>query len=232
MNSCTTNTNRKMAVTWKKSPRFTRCPYRDQSQATNAAAATRGRARRQVERLAELQEEERGFDAFAADHQQREQKHAGERPNAGAHRLGVQVLLDLALHAPAGPPHVDGQRGHGDGRHEGQRPIQPLLVGGVVEQVPPAGADGDGGDNAPVDGLGQLGAPALAQVRQADGHDEERFEPFPERDDERLQHDPNTPNTLELRLNLRKLQSSLLPKNPTGQVSNGEMQRGTRWTLR
>ena len=26
MSSCTTNTKRKMAVTWKKSPRFTRCP--------------------------------------------------------------------------------------------------------------------------------------------------------------------------------------------------------------
>ena len=40
----------------------------------------------------------------------------------------------------------------------------------------------------PVHGRDQLAPPALAQVRKADRDDEEGFEPFTKRDDERLQH--------------------------------------------
>ncbi len=43
--------------------------------------------------------------------------------------------------------------------------------------------------DAPVNGGNELMSPALAQVREADGDDEKGLEPFPEGDDERLQHD-------------------------------------------
>ena len=50
-------------------------------------------------------------------------------------------------------------------------------------------AQGDGGRDAPVDGRDQRAPARLAQVREADGDNEERFEPFPESDDEGLQHE-------------------------------------------
>ena len=42
--------------------------------------------------------------------------------------------------------------------------------------------------DAPMNRRNQLGAVALAQIRQADGDDEERFEAFAKSDDKRLQH--------------------------------------------
>ena len=47
----------------------------------------------------------------------------------------------------------------------------------------------NGQHDAPVHGGNQFAPAALAEVGEADGDDEEGFEPFPERDDERLQHD-------------------------------------------
>ena len=118
-----------------------------------------------------------------------------------------------------GPPHVHRERQHRHGRHERQRPFEPLLVGGVEEQVATDAAHRHGDDDAPVHGLGQLAASALAQVREADGDDQEGFESFAEGDDERLQHDARTPYP-ENETQSQNLNVSLLPPNPTGQVSN------------
>ena len=105
----------------------------------------------------------------------------------------------------------------GAGRHERKGPFEPFLVGGVVEQVAAGRADHDGGDDAPVDGRARSRAPALAQVGQADGDDQEGFEPFAEGDDERLQHvgfhgETETQSQNDV--------LSLLPANPTGQVGD------------
>ena len=86
---------------------------------------------------------------------------------------GSQPPLDLALHVLAGAPHVNGQRGDGHGGDDGQRPLQPLLVGGMIEKVAAGGADRERGDDAPVDGLDELRTAGLAKVGEADGDDEE-----------------------------------------------------------
>ena len=83
---------------------------------------------------------------------------------------------------------MDGHRRDGDGRDERRGAVQPFLVGGVIEEVTAARADDDGRENAPVNGLGEVGAPAPAQVREADGDDQKGFESLAEGDDERLQH--------------------------------------------
>src|SRR5262249_51521782 len=69
-----------------------------------------------------------------------------------------------------------------------QRAVQPLLVGRVIQQVAAEGADAERHRQAPVHGAGQLRAARLTEVRQADRDDEERFEAFPQCDDERLEH--------------------------------------------
>ena len=75
------------------------------------------------------------------------------------------------------------------GGDEGERTVEPFLVQRVEEQIAADGADRDGDADAPVDGRGQRRASRLAQVRQADGDDQESFEALSKGDDKRLQHD-------------------------------------------
>ena len=66
-----------------------------------------------------------------------------------------------------------------------------------------------------MNGRNELAPPGLPQVGEADGDDEKRLEPFPEGDDERLEHVPpwqtrNRPGLL----------SSVVSRSPTGQVGD------------
>ena len=78
--------------------------------------------------------QQRGFHAFARDHQQREQEHAGKRGGAGLHRRRLQMSFDVSLDALRGAPHVHRQRGHRHGRGERENAFPQRLVGGAVEQ--------------------------------------------------------------------------------------------------
>ena len=100
----------------------------------------------------------------------------------------LQLAFDFALDAPRGAPHVHGQRGHRDGRDERQNAFPQRLVGGAGKE--PAGDDAEDHRNgdAPLHGRHQMPAAALAQIREADGDDEEGLEAFAKRDDECLQH--------------------------------------------
>src|SRR5580765_825017 len=138
----------------------------------------RRRTHNQVQGIAELHQQKGCLHAFAANHEQREQKHARQCANAGPFGGRPEMSLDFALHPPAGSPHVDRQRRYRNGGDESQRTLEPFLVGGVVQEVTAEGADRDRCRDAPVNSLRQLPPPALAQVRKADGDDEERFQPL------------------------------------------------------
>ena len=77
----------------------------------------------------ELEQEQRRLDAFAADHQQGEQKYADERARRPAAPLDVlQASFDVAFHPAARAPHVDdhpGDRRRGDER---ERAFEPFLI--------------------------------------------------------------------------------------------------------
>src|SRR5204862_259375 len=66
------------------------------------------------------------------------------------------------------------------------------------------------------DGGHQLVAAALAQIRKADGDNQERLESFAERDDKRLEHPCNP---IKMRSDLR-MTGQFTSAYPTGQVGN------------
>jgi len=168
---------------------ITRPQPRDPRRAKHAGS----RSDDQMHGLSDLQKEQRRLDALAAHHQQREEEDTDERRGAGPDARRVQPHFDVALHAPARAPHVDDHPRDRHGRNQGERPFEPFLVGGVIQQVAAEDADGERDGDAPVHGGCQGDAPRLAQVRQADGDDEKGFEAFPKSDDERLEHDWSRP---------------------------------------
>src|ERR1700682_3303062 len=91
------------------------------------------------------------------------------------------------------------------------------MVGRPLEQHRRADADQDRQRDAPANRRDQLQPAALPQIREADGDDEEGFEPFAERDDERLVHVKSVP--LKMRLSLR-ISVQCTPAYPTGQVGD------------
>ena len=98
----------------------------------------------------------------------------------------LQPAFDIALHPASGTPHVDDHPGHRGGGDDGERPVEQFLIGRIEQRVAAEQAGANRSGDPPVDGGDQAGATGLAQVGQADGDDEERFEPFPEGDDEGL----------------------------------------------
>ncbi len=151
--------------------------------------AADGGANDEIRRLVQLHEQQRRFHAFPADHQQREEKHAGERRDSGLHRRCLQPSLDVAFHAAAGAPHVDGHPAHRHGGDERERTVEPFLIQRVEQQVAAERAHGDGDADAPVHCGGERRTTRLAEVRQADRDDQKSFETLAKRDDKRLEHD-------------------------------------------
>ena len=99
-----------------------------------------------------------------------------------------QTSLDGAFHMPARAPHLHRQGGHRDRRDEGQRPFEPFLVRRPIEEVSAGGADGEGGDDAPVNRANQLRPPRLPKISEADRDNQEGFDAFPQGNDEGLEH--------------------------------------------
>ena len=104
-------------------------------------------------------------------------------------RRGLEPPFDVPLDVPAGPPHVDDERADQSGRDQGQDALPERLIGGPGEEDARDDADDDRRDDAPVHRRDQAVPTRFSEVGEADGHDEERFQPFPQRHDERLQHD-------------------------------------------
>jgi hypothetical protein len=111
----------------------------------------------------------------------------------------MEMPFDVPLDAPRGAPHVHGERGDRDGCGNGQQPFPQCLVGSPLEEIGGTDAQQDGDGNAHVHRRDQIAPPALAEIRQADGDNQECFEPLAEGDYKRLEHvwDPET------RLNLK-----------------------------
>ena len=75
--------------------------------------------------LAQLHQEQRRLDAFAADHQQREEEYAEKRRSARLHARLAQMALDVALHPAPRAPHVhDHPRDRHRGNHR-ERSVEP-----------------------------------------------------------------------------------------------------------
>jgi len=146
------------------------------------------RTERQVHGLAQLHQEQRRLEPLARDHQQREEEHAEERGGARTARRRFEPPFDVALHAPAAPPHVHGEPRHRCGGHHRQGPFEPFLVGDMEQRVATDGAHHERHGNPPVDSGHERKPARLAQERQTDGDDQKGFEPFTPRDDERLKH--------------------------------------------
>src|SRR5947209_2604185 len=87
-----------------------------------------------------------------------------------------------------GPPHMDSERSNRDRRYDGQDAFPERLIGRAGEQEGGADTDRHGERYAPPDGGNEFPAPALLQVRKADGDDEEGFKTFAQGDDKRLDH--------------------------------------------
>ena len=121
---------------------------------------------------------------------------------AGASPLarGAQTALDGPFHAPARAQHLHSQGSHRDRRNEGERPLEPFLVRRAIEEVPADGADGEGGDDAPVNRANQLRPSRLPEISKADRDNQEGFDPFPQGDDKGLEHDGSAS---KMRLSLR-----------------------------
>ena len=151
-----------------------------------------GGTEHQVDRAAPLRHQrahqQRRFHPLARDHQEREEEHAGESPSAHLGRRHRQAMLDIALDGLGVPPHVDDERGDQDRGGERQHPFPQRLVRGALEEDCGDDAQHHRGRDAPVHRRDELWAAALAEIRKADGDDEKRLEPFPEGDDEGLQH--------------------------------------------
>jgi len=131
----------------------------------------RRRRRSQIESFAQLHEQQRGFHAFAADHEHREKQHAEKRRGTATETRGLQSTFDVAFHPSARTPHVNDHPGHRRGGQQRERTFQKFLVRGVEEEVPGTDADGERDCDAPVNGGRQVGPPGLAQVRETDGND-------------------------------------------------------------
>src|SRR5262245_43505298 len=96
--------------------------------------------------------------------------------------------FDILLDVPGGSPHVDRQRRD---RNRGDNPKDALpesLICRAGEQKRRANADGNRETNSPVDRREEPKTTALFQKGDADGNDEEGFEPFTQSDDECLKH--------------------------------------------
>ena len=146
------------------------------------------RADRQMHGLAQLHQQQRGFHSLAADHQQREEEYAEERAAARSCARLPQMPFNVAFHAASGTPHMDDHPEDGHGRDDGERTVEPFLVGGMEKQPAAEGAHAERNGNAPVHRGSQLSAARLTEVGKADGDDEEGLEPFAKSDDERLKH--------------------------------------------
>ena len=72
---------------------------------------------------------------------------------------------------------------------ERQHPFPERLVGRLGEEHAGGDADENRRQNPPPHGRNQALPAGFPQVGEADGHDEERLEAFPQRHDERLHHD-------------------------------------------
>ena len=99
-----------------------------------------------------------------------------------------EVPFDVALDAPRGAPHVDGQRRHRTAATSASTPSQSAWFEARWNRYAAPMLMQHRERDAPVHGGHQLAPPALAQIREADGDDEKGFEPFAKGDDERLQH--------------------------------------------
>ena len=134
----------------------------------------------------------RRLHALARDHQQREDEDAPERaPRRPGRDEAVELAFDVLLHVPPGAPHVDRQRRHEEGGDDAEDAFPERLVARLGEQQPGADAQRDRRGDAPVNRRNQRPAAGLPQVGEADGDDQKRLEPFPERDDECLEHGCN-----------------------------------------
>jgi hypothetical protein len=101
------------------------------------------------------------------------------------------MTLDIAFDPLGGEPHVHGQRRDEDGSRNREHAFPQGMIGGALEQDGGGDADEHREADAPMHRGNQLPAPALAQVRQADCHDQERFQSFTKCDNERLEHESN-----------------------------------------
>ena len=141
-----------------------------------------------------------------------------------------QPAFDVALHVPAGPPHVDDERGDEHGRRKRQNAFPERLIARALQQNAEPDADGRRHGDAPVNG-GDEAAAGFSEVRQADGDDQKRFEPFTEGDDERLQHRwvprPSAENENDLSLTIESIATY-----PTSQVGYHRMARRSLCELR
>ena len=127
---------------------------------------------------------------FSRDHQQREAEDAEERGCADLVRRRLEPAFDVLLHVPAGAPHVDDQRGDEHGRDERQNAL-PRAPDSLAraKRTPAPMLSGNRQRRCPSERRGSGAAARSSEVGQADGDDEKRFQPFPQRHDERLQHD-------------------------------------------
>ena len=148
-------------MTWKNNPRFTRWPYRDHSQATEAADKVPIAAPATM--LAEFDfeqqraHEQRRLHALAGDHQRREPEHTDERGATLLHRFDLCRWPSISsLDSAGGAPHVDRERGHRNGRGNRQHTLPEGLIRGASQQHRREDADANCQRNAPVDGRNQF----------------------------------------------------------------------------
>ena len=135
-------------------------------------------------------EKQHRFGALAKDHEKHEQEQPPRCPPTGRARFTRQARklgLNLLLQALARPPHPDRHGGH---KHRA-RQHQPALVGVAelrqlqgVEYEPERKARPHGCQQRPVDDPVCTRAPSLLKVSGHYPHDEGRFHPFAQRDNE------------------------------------------------
>jgi hypothetical protein len=131
----------------------------------------------------------RGLHAFAAHHEHREQE---DRPPAGGTlplRRRTQLAIDMLLHVLAHAQHVHGaadDRSRRDPRHQafpGRRHRTDAR-----QQHPEQRRQHQRGDDTRADRTDQRRSSRTPKVKGRDGDDEQGFQSFTERDQQRLQH--------------------------------------------